>query len=78
MRNKVEWKWELIDDRTQRAKVRGGWIVMRLCATEGAKGKQIIFTEAMVFVQDQDHLWEVLKPAVDMSAPEVSARFREL
>lgn len=64
MRKQIEHKWEKLDDYTQRAKVIGGWLVIRLGITDIQKGKpgKIVFRESMVFIADRDHEWHVLPP----------------
>lgn len=66
MRKKLEWEWESLDESTQRAKVIGGWLVLRLGATDVEKGKsgKIIFRESMTFVPDRDHDWIIMAKKV--------------
>ncbi len=68
MRKKMEWEWESLDECTQRAKVIGGWLILRLGATDIEKGKpgKIIFRESMTFVADHDHEWTIVAPLVDV------------
>jgi len=71
MRKKIEWLWEDLDECTKRAKVIGGWLVLRLGATDIEKGKngKVVFRESMTFVADRDHEWEIA-PAFDPSVPD--------
>lgn len=62
MKIKMQWKWEPLDECTQRVEVFGGWIILRLGATDIEKNKRIQFRETMVFVPDRDHCWTVLQP----------------
>lgn len=72
MRKRLEWKWESLDDHTQRAQVIGGWLILRLGVTDVEKGKsgKIVFRESMVFISDPDHMWQILPP-VQTSEPEI-------
>jgi hypothetical protein len=47
MRMKFEFEWERLDSDTFRARVIGGWILR--------------YEESIVFIQDRDHQWSVLK-----------------
>lgn len=60
MAKKIRWEWEKLDEVTQRVKVIGGWIVIRLFASETTKNK-IDFRESMVFIPDSDHQWTIAK-----------------
>jgi hypothetical protein len=62
MIKKIAWNWETLDECTQRAKVIGGWLVLRLGATDFEKGKRVQFRESMVFIADRDHEWIVTAP----------------
>ncbi len=70
MRKKIEWLWEHLDESTQRVKVIGGWLVLRLGATDVEKGKagKVVFRESMVFVCDRDHEWHIMPPAKEIEA----------
>lgn len=69
MRKKIEWEWEALDDCTKRAKVIGGWVLMRLGAVDVEKGKKIQFRESLIFIPDRDHEWHVLPPVKAEEAP---------
>lgn len=58
MRKKIEWKWDILDDHAARIKVIGGWLVHHFSFNE----KKTHFSESMQFIEDKDHLWEILKP----------------
>jgi len=68
MRKRIDWNWEKLDECTQRAKVIGGWLILRLGATDIERGKpgKIVFRESMTFVPDRDHEWEIMPPIVDV------------
>ena len=77
MRIKMEWEWETLDECTQRAKVIGGWVLMRLGAVDVEKGKKIQFRESLVFIADRDHEWTIVVPVPDVQkeATAVAADF---
>lgn len=56
---KIEFEWQKLDETTRRAKVIGGWIV-HCCDIFQNTG----ISEALVFVPDADHLWEVTLPVI--------------
>ena len=67
MRKKIEWLWEMIDQKqedkvfyfaTYRAKVIGGWLVRNFDVTYNAKST----SESMVFVPDPNHDWVIVAP----------------
>ena len=64
MRKKLEWEWETLDECTQRAKVIGGWLVMRLGAVDIEKNKKVQFRESLVFISDRDHDWIIIAKKV--------------
>jgi len=64
MRKKLEWEWETLDECTQRAKVIGGWLVMRLGAVDIEKNKKVQFRESLVFIPDRDHDWIIVTKKV--------------
>lgn len=55
MIKKIAWQWEVLDETTSRAKVIGGWII------RSRSNK----AESMVFVQDRDHEYTIVKPYVE-------------
>jgi len=65
MQVKLQFNWEPLDECTQRAKVIGGWLILRLGATDFEKGKRVQFRESMVFIADKDHQWSILPPPKD-------------
>jgi hypothetical protein len=67
MAKKIEWKWEVIDEGTRRAKVFGGWIVHTHRRSDMSKTP--VFDQALVFIADRDHEWLPSEPLVD---PEVN------
>jgi hypothetical protein len=69
-RKQLEHKWEQMDVSTWRAKVLGGWIVKTLDFDSKLK----LLSTSLVFLQDRDHEWHVLKPAVDLGAPVVTEK----
>lgn len=77
MRKKMQWQWESLDECTQRCAVIGGWLILRLGATDIEKGKsgKVVFRESMTFVPDRDHEWHIV-PAlkeVEAAKPTVKA-----
>lgn len=68
MRKRIEWQWEILDEKTARAKVIGGWIVLHVQQVflQGEIGKKadvkIVNSESMVFIADRDHEWNILLP----------------
>jgi hypothetical protein len=75
MRKVMPWEWERLDDKTARAKVIGGWIILHLQSTfaTGEFGKKtnvkIVNSESMVFLADRDHEWTISKPVVETPPP---------
>ena len=65
MQVKLEWKWEHLDECTQRTKVKGGWLILRLGAIDIEKNKRVSFRETMIFLPDPDHQWTILPPPID-------------
>lgn len=67
MRKKMQFNWEILDECTQRAAVIGGWLILRLGATDVEKGKlgKIVFRESMTFVPDRDHEWTIVPAMVE-------------
>lgn len=68
MRKRIDWGWEVLDESTQRAKVIGGWLILRYMTSESDSNKKVTinFKESMVFVSDRDHEWEIMPPIVDV------------
>lgn len=60
MRTRLEWKWEKLDENTQRAQVFGGWLVLH---SEMMNNKSL--SESLCFVPDRDHSWTILVPKAD-------------
>ena len=60
MRKKIEWVWEVLDEFTKRAKVIGGWVIIY-----GSHTNTGAISNAMIFVADRDHVWEIAPPKVD-------------
>jgi len=58
VRTKLEWKWEELDNFTQRARVIGGWIVK---AYDDEEFPGI----SLVFLNDQDHEWQIVAQRAD-------------
>lgn len=46
----IEFKWECLDEFTDRAKVIGGWIV---------RSQWGFHSQAMVFINDPHHSWKI-------------------
>lgn len=61
MIKKMEWKWEVLDEFTKRAKVIGGWLVVH-----GSHTNKGAISDAMSFVPDSDHQWTIIVPKVDV------------
>lgn len=57
MRYKLDWIPEVIDERSWRVKVLGGWIVGFIVT--GSKGNPSITSQ---FIPDRNHQWIILKP----------------
>ena len=49
MQVKLEWKWEHLDECTQRTKVKGGWLILRLGAIDIEKNKRVSIREPIIF-----------------------------
>jgi len=62
MIKKIKWEWESLDECTKRARVIGGWLILRLGATDIEKNKRVQFRESIVFLADRDHEWQIIKP----------------
>ena len=73
MRKKIDWQWEPLDYRTDRAKVIGGWIIKHWNEANGAK--EWALSESMVFISDPDHNWTIPKP---VQAPEIMPKDKAL
>lgn len=58
MRKKIEWVWEQLDERTQRAKVIGGWVLR----TIDFDSKLKLLSCSTVFIADRDHEWHIMPP----------------
>jgi hypothetical protein len=72
MVKKMPWEWEVLDNDTYRAKVIGGWLVAKIL--KGRKSEDI--GQTMVFVNDQDHMWVILKPKeVEPVKPSIAEDF---
>lgn len=66
---KMKFEWERIGgsndnlSATYRVRIFGGWLVNNYTMIEtgncGEKGNERMGAESMVFVPDQDHLWEI-------------------
>jgi hypothetical protein len=76
MRKKMQWQWEMLDECTQRAAVIGGWLILRLGATDVEKGKsgKVVFRESMTFVPDRDHEWHIVPPIKEVEAPKQTVK----
>lgn len=72
MQKKIVWKWEHLDEHTQRVKVLGGWLVMRIGVTDVDKNKpgKIVFREGILFLSDRDHEWHPIPPHTEEKPPE--------
>jgi hypothetical protein len=55
----MKFQWEQLDDKTQRAKVVGGWIINTIA--NRIYKNSISLSEALVFVPDPDWQWEIEK-----------------
>jgi hypothetical protein len=64
MITKLKWEWELLDEFTKRAKVKGGWLVHH--GSHTGKGS---ISESMVLISDPDHQWVILKPVEEKPQP---------
>lgn len=60
MRKRIEWDWEKVDRRTERAKVIGGWLI-RSFNYKNEKSFEVT-AESMVFVPDSNHDWTIVAP----------------
>jgi hypothetical protein len=65
MRKRLEWKWELLDERTARARIIGGWIINHI--TQDTENR-ILLSESSIFIPDRDHEWTIVEPFIE---PEV-------
>jgi hypothetical protein len=79
MRTRIEWNWEVLDEKTVRAKVIGGWILLHIQQTfaTGEVGKKtdvkIVNSESMVFVPDTEHRWNILPRQVETTVHKVKS-----
>ena len=73
MRRNFTWKWEKLDENTQRAKVIGGWVLLTTSTVTGTKGNGI--SETTVFIPDSDHLWNIIPEAKETAVhtPKIKA-----
>ena len=55
MLRKIEWKWEILDDFTKRAKVIGGWVL-----EYGSHTNKGSISNSLVFIPDPEHRWAIL------------------
>lgn len=64
----IEFKWESLDDSTNRVKVFGGWIVSTRRDTDSfcSDGYRMGCTDAWfdILVPDPNHDWVIAKPEV--------------
>lgn len=64
MRKKMQWQWEQLDERTQRAQVIGGWVLR----TIDFDSKLKLLSCSTVFIPDRDHEWHIVPPKVETVA----------
>lgn len=70
MRKKMEWQWEVLDEKTKRAKVVGGWVLK----VTDSDSKLKLLSCSSLFIADRDHEWYITKPEeAEASKPTVSA-----
>ena len=60
---KIKFEWEMVSNRSRRAKVFGGWVFHTFDQeTESdVDGNAIALSESMVFIPDVNHQWEIEK-----------------
>lgn len=51
-------QWEPVNAYTQRMRVPGGWLVNK-CTTVIIGGKDVVASESLVFLPDQNRDWEL-------------------
>jgi len=74
MRQKIAWEWERLDNATFRAKVIGGWVLLRIAGLNKvekvidlAELKKMHLSESMTFVPDRDHDWTIAVPLSEIT-----------